>query len=68
MAKIAEFLAAVSEDPNRLRKFKENPKQELDASGLDAEQRALVESGDTKRIRQAIKRESPGSIVVFWEA
>ena len=68
MAKIAEFLAAVSEDPNRLRKFKENPQQELDASGLDSEQRAVVESGDAKRIRQAIKRESPGTVVVFWEA
>ncbi len=68
MAKIAEFLAAVSEDPNRLRKYKENPKDELDASGLDPQQRETVESGDAKRIRQAIKRESPDALVVFWEA
>lgn len=69
MARITDFLIAVSEDPERLKAFKRDKDKELDKSGLSPDQRALVKRGDPAELRAAVKAEAgPGAVVVLWEA
>lgn len=69
MAKITDFLIAVSEDPERLKAFKKDKDKELDKSDLNPEQRALVKRGNPAEMRAAVKAEAgPGAVVVLWEA
>jgi hypothetical protein len=69
MAKITDFLVAVSEDPERLKSFKKDKDKELDRSDLSPEQRELVKRGNLAELRAAVKAEAgPGAVVVLWEA
>ncbi len=69
MAKITDFLVAVSEDPQRLKAFKRDKDSELAKSDLSPEQRALIKRGNLDELRAAVKQEAgPGAVVVLWEA
>jgi hypothetical protein len=69
MARITDFLIAVSEDSERLKAFKKDKDKELNNSDLSPEQRALVKRGNPGELRAAIKAEAgPGAVVVLWEA
>jgi hypothetical protein len=69
MARITDFLIAVSEDPKRLKEFRKNPDKELDTTSLTQEQRALIKRGNLDELRAAVKQEAgPGAVVLLWEA
>lgn len=68
-SKIADFLIAVTEDPNRRKAFRDDPDGELARSGLTTDEQQLLKSGDIKGIRQAIKKDSgEKAVVVMYES
>lgn len=67
-SKMADFLIAVTEDPQRRKAFRDDPAGELAKSGLTGEQQQLLKSGDIKAIRQAIKKDTGDkTLVVMYE-
>lgn len=66
--KIADAMAAISEDPARLKAYRRNKDAELARFDLTQEQRNIIKKEDAAEIRAAIKQESgPGAVVVLWE-
>ena len=67
--KIGDVMIAISEDPASLQRYKNNKDAELANFDLTQAQKNTIKSGNSKRIRDAIKAESgPDAVVVFWEA
>ncbi len=54
---IGQYVVQVSQDPERARAFRENPERAMSAAGLSEEDRDLILSGNTERVRRAIYEE-----------
>jgi hypothetical protein len=52
--RLRNFLVDLAVDPDRMRRFAENPVAELDQTALDADERAAVLSHDSVRLRLAL--------------
>lgn len=52
--KLKDFLVDLASDPERMKRYAENPDAELDQSGLDAEERAAMASRDPVQLRRAL--------------
>ena len=58
-AKISDFLTKLAENKTFAREYEEEPSETMEGFGLSPSQRALIRSGDLRRIREAIERPVP---------
>jgi hypothetical protein len=61
---MANFLYRVSSDPSLLQRFKVNPDAILDATGMSEEDKAIVKSGDARRIEAALEAQGVTGIPI----
>jgi hypothetical protein len=64
-AKIGEFLIRLSEDPDLLREFYEDPKRVIEESELSEEKREILLSEDALRIQDEVRAEYPARDIFF---
>jgi hypothetical protein len=64
-AKISDFLTKLAENKTFAREYEEEPGETMEGFGLSPSQRALIRSGDLRRIREAIEDET-GRVAVYF--
>jgi hypothetical protein len=52
--KLQDFLVDLASDPERMKRFAEDPGSELDQAGLNADERAALVSRDAAQLRRAL--------------
>ena len=63
----AEFIVRLSREPELRASFKENPDKVMDAHGLTAEDKAVLRSGDSEKIRQYLGGDAPtGCCIIMF--
>ena len=65
---IGPFLIKLVEDSDLLGSYMQNPQGVMEAEGLSAEEREIVESGDLKRLREALQEEYPDKEIFVGNA
>lgn len=64
--KAADFIAQLSENPQKRDEFKQNPDAAMDKAGLSSEDKAVLKSGDPKKIRDHLGDDGPpGCMIVL---
>jgi hypothetical protein len=58
--RFTEFVLALGQDTQVLRRFQDNPEEEMEAAGLTEAEKALLRSGDHALIEAAIHPRVPG--------
>ena len=57
--KLARFFIQLSRDPRLRERFSRNPKSTMDKAGLSKKHKAVVHSGDPKKIRKSLGSAGP---------
>jgi len=66
MAKnVADFIVQLSREPKLRESFKQDPDGVMDAQGLTAEEKALLRSGDSDKIREYLGGDAPTGVLVI---
>ncbi len=67
MAKaLSDFLTKISQDPQEISDFKENPDGVMDDHGLSDQEKEIVKSGDADKVREHLGDDTPpGCIAIF---
>lgn len=60
-SKLYDFLRALSDDPNKLTEFENDPEQAMTAAGLTEEEKDLIKSGDEQRIMRHLGGQNPST-------
>lgn len=61
----ADFIINLSRDPKLRESFKQDPDGVMDAQGLTAEDKAVLRSGDSDKIREYLGGDAPTGVVVI---
>jgi hypothetical protein len=66
MAKtLADFMIKLSRDPKLRESFKQDPDGVMDAHGLTAEDKAVLRSGDSDKIREYLGDDAPTGCLII---
>jgi len=61
----ADFIIKLSRDPKLRESFKQDPDGVMDAHGLTAEDKAVLRSGDSDKIREYLGGDAPTGVLVI---
>lgn len=63
--KAANFIAKLSKDPKKAAQFKKDPDAAMKGAGLSAEDKAVLRTKDSKKIRKHLGDDAPPGCVMI---
>lgn len=63
--KAARFIAKLSKDPKKAEQFKKDPDAAMKGADLSAEDRAVLRTKDTKKIRKHLGDDAPPGCIMI---
>ncbi len=68
MSKLIEFLKRLGAEPELAKAYEENPRKVMEEAGLNKEEMALLQEGDTKKLEAATGLKSLKKITIIIKA
>lgn len=65
MNRLADFIRDLSENPDKLLDFQQDPDAVMDKAGLNDDEKELIRSGDEGRIAEALGFDTAARLFVF---